>query len=111
MTLRYIPLAVAGIVLTAAIALPAGASPTGVWTSPQEAYEKNCARCHLTGVGPELRGRALPAVYIRLTARSGRLAMPAFPHSAIDDATLEGVAHLISTSKLPQAARTSATKR
>lgn len=104
MTLRYIPLAVAGIVLAAAIALPAGASPNGVWTSSQEAYEKNCARCHLTGVGPELRGRALPPEYIRLIARNGNLAMPAFPHSAIDDATLDGVARLIAASKLPKSA-------
>ncbi|HZU65240.1 MAG TPA: cytochrome c [Novosphingobium sp.] len=91
-------------VLAGPAATPAQASPTGVWTSPQEAYDKICARCHLSGVGPELRGRALPPEYIKLIVRSGRLAMPAFPHSSIDDATLDGVARLVSAQKLPKPA-------
>lgn len=110
MIVRTFPLVAASVVLAAALALPVGAAPTpaatpaGRWKSPQEAWEKTCSRCHLTGVGPELRGRALPPEYIQQVVRNGMLAMPAFPHSAIDDATLNGVARLVSTSKMPKPA-------
>lgn len=92
----------AGATLAAPPATPL-TTPSGAWASPQQAYDKVCARCHLSGVGPELRGRALPADYIKLIVRGGRLAMPAFPHSSIDDATLDGVARLVSAQKLPKA--------
>lgn len=102
------PLAL-GATLAAAMALlslpgAAQASPTGVWRGPQEVWDKVCARCHLAGVGPELRGRKLPPDYIKQIVRHGFLAMPAFPHGAIDDATLDGVALYVSTSRLPAAA-------
>lgn len=108
---RNLPLLAAGAAFLAAFALPADAEPTaparspsGQWPSPQVLWEKTCSRCHLTGVGPELRGRGLPPEYIRSVVRNGMLAMPAFPHSAIDDASLDGVARLVSTSKLPKPA-------
>lgn len=111
MNARNLPLLAAGAALLAALALPAGAAPTapaatpsGQWPSPQVLWDKTCGQCHLTGVGPELRGRALPPEYIRSVVRNGMLAMPAFPHSAIDDASLDGVARLVSTSKLPKPA-------
>jgi mono/diheme cytochrome c family protein len=104
--IRRYRLAIASLAAFApALSMPAHASPDGRWTSPQEAYEKTCARCHMSGVGPELRGRALPPDYIRSVVRQGLLAMPAFPHSALDDATLEGVARLVSKSTLPKAAK------
>jgi 4-cresol dehydrogenase (hydroxylating) cytochrome subunit len=95
-------LGMAAAALTGPLATPAAASPNGNWATPQEAYDKVCSRCHLSGVGPELRGRALPVDYIKLIVRNGHLAMPAFPHSSINDATLEGVARLVSAQKLPQ---------
>lgn len=84
------------------------ASPTGVWRGSTEAWEKVCARCHLSGVGPELRGRQLPPDYIKQVVRHGFLAMPAFPHGAIDDATLDGVALYVSKSRLNAPAKTAA---
>ena len=109
---RIPPLVPAGAALLAMLAVSAGAAPatsarqtpSGQWASPQLLWEKTCARCHTTGVGPELRGRALPPEYITSVVRNGMLAMPAFPHTAIDDASLESVARFVSTSKLPKPA-------
>ena len=110
---RMFPVVAAGMALAASLTLPAGAepaprtansAPSGQGRSPQELWDKTCSRCHLTGVGPELRGRQLPPEYVRMIVRNGFLAMPAFPHSSIDDATLDGVARLVSTSKLPKPA-------
>lgn len=111
---RLFPVIAASAVLSLSLALPAGAEPStasapaprtaGHWPSPQVLWEKTCARCHTTGVGPELRGRALPPEYVTSVVRNGMMAMPAFPHTSIDDASLEGVARLVSTSKLPKPA-------
>ncbi|MCJ2185072.1 cytochrome c [Novosphingobium sp. 1949] len=68
-------------------------------------WQKTCSRCHTTGVGPELRGRDLPPDYIATIVRSGFLAMPAFPHSALDDASLAAVAKMVSQSKAPSGAK------
>jgi len=108
MIIRTLPLAAASAVFALVLAAPASAGsppapkPDGQWKSPQEAWDKTCSRCHLTGVGPELRGRDIPPEYIRTVVRNGMRAMPAFPHSALGDATLDGVARLVSTSKLPK---------
>ena len=66
MNARNLPLLAAGAALLAALALPAGAAPkdpaatpSGQWPSPQVLWDKACGQCDLTGVGPELRGRAL----------------------------------------------------
>jgi 4-cresol dehydrogenase (hydroxylating) cytochrome subunit len=108
---RHFTLLAAGAAVCAAIALPAvaetaprAANPSAQSPSAQVLWEKTCSRCHLTGVGPELRGRALPPEYIRTVVRNGVLAMPAFPHSAIDDASLDAVARFVSASKLPKSA-------
>ena len=84
--------------------MPARGAADGSWKSGAEAYQKVCSRCHLSGVGPELRGRNLPPAYIKAIARNGLRAMPAFMDSALDDATLEQVAALIAASKLPAGA-------
>jgi 4-cresol dehydrogenase (hydroxylating) cytochrome subunit len=74
----------------------------GQWQSGEQAWEQVCARCHTTGVGPELRGRAIPSDYVISIVRMGFLAMPAFPHSHIDDATLSEVAAMIESSAPPE---------
>ncbi|MBF9153091.1 c-type cytochrome [Novosphingobium jiangmenense] len=113
MKLRILPVAAnVGAAILAALTLPASAAPeapalrapAGKWPTPQVLWEKTCARCHTTGVGPELRGRALPPEYVASVVRNGMMAMPAFPHTSIDDASLDGVARLVSTSKLPKPA-------
>ena len=101
-----------GAALVVALALPADAAPpaparngqSGQWASPQVLWEQTCARCHTTGVGPARRGRARPQEYVVSVVRNGMLAMPAFPHSAIDDASLSDIARFVSTSRLPKPA-------
>lgn len=66
-------------------------------------YEQVCMACHATGVGPEIRGRELPAEAVKMFVRNGSRGMPAFPESMLDDATLDGVAQLVSASKTPPA--------
>lgn len=54
----------------------------------QAFYEKICAKCHKTGIGPALTGRDLPEATFIITARMGRNGMPAFRITDIDDHTL-----------------------
>lgn len=89
-------------------AFAAPAAPDGNWKSGNEAYEKVCARCHQAGVGPELRGRKLPAAYIKVIARNGFRAMPSMPASALDEATLDQIAALIEASPAPAGAAAAA---
>lgn len=66
-------------------------------------FEKVCAKCHETGVGPVLKGRDLPEATYIIIARLGRNAMPAFRITDIDDDTLIAVAkYLASTPKHPE---------
>lgn len=83
-----------------------------LWASPGAAqdadpdvaatYRKVCAQCHHTNVGPELRGRHLPPEYVSFIVRNGFRAMPAFPHSALDDDTLNRIAAMIQASPQPE---------
>lgn len=67
---------------------------------PAERYYKQiCLSCHAAGVGPDIRGRHLPVETIKMFVRTGSRGMPAFPQSMLDDATLDGVAKLVSASK------------
>lgn len=75
----------------------AGADSSGKWKSPQEAYEKVCAYCHDTNIGPVLTGRNLPPEYILTMVRMGNRAMPAFRPTELDDQLLAGVARYIAT--------------
>ncbi|HUH87279.1 MAG TPA: cytochrome c [Pusillimonas sp.] len=76
----------------------AGAQESG-WTSGAQAYSQVCAYCHDGGqVGPVLKGRNLPPAFFTAIARNGLRAMPAFPASFIDDATLQAVGEYLSTS-------------
>jgi mono/diheme cytochrome c family protein len=78
--------------------VPANAYSGDTWTNQQQVYAKVCAYCHETGIGPKIKGRKLPAEYVRYTVRHGKQAMPAFRQSDIDDAMLQRVAVMISTS-------------
>lgn len=67
---------------------------------PVERYYKQvCLSCHANGVGPDIRGRDLPVEAIKPFVRNGSRGMPAFPQSMLDDATLDGIAKLVSASK------------
>jgi len=58
-------------------------------------YQKVCQYCHETGVGPEIRSRELPAIYITHVVRNGFRAMPAFRPTEISDRELERIASFI----------------
>ncbi|HRP98118.1 MAG TPA: cytochrome c [Rhodocyclaceae bacterium] len=64
----------------------------------EHVYTKVCSYCHDAGVGPEIRGRQLPASYIEHVVRHGYRAMPAFRPSEIDDQALAGVVEWVSAS-------------
>ena len=57
-------------------------------TDGQRYYEKICAKCHETGIGPVLKERGWTAETYVSFARIGVKAMPAFRITDIDDATL-----------------------
>lgn len=63
-----------------------------------QTYQTICALCHEVGTGPDLKGRKLPAAFIVHIARNGFNAMPAFPYSHIDEATLLETAQYIENS-------------
>ena len=98
--LAMLAAAVALPAVTAAVAAPAKSAPAAA----PVVWDKVCSRCHLTGVGPELRGRTLPAEYVRTVVRNGLMAMPAFPHSSIDEGSLDSVAKYVAASRLPKPA-------
>lgn len=86
--------------MSALVAVSSNAEVEGQWRGGENVYEKVCAHCHENGrVGPELKGRQLPAVYISAIVRSGFLAMPAFPASHIDDASLRSVGEYLQFSR------------
>lgn len=68
----------------------------------QKAWENVCARCHVVGngqqdmsVGPDLSINEYDPDTIKYFVRNGQLAMPAFPESSIDNATLDDLAAYI----------------
>lgn len=66
------------------------------WKDGAEIYAKVCAYCHEANVGPQIRNRQLPEIYIRTIVRNGSRAMPAFRPSEIDDESLTKIADFIS---------------
>jgi mono/diheme cytochrome c family protein len=78
-------------------AAPPAPSEAFVWKDGSEVYAKVCAYCHDQGVGPVIRGRALPPAYIRTIVRNGNRAMPSFRAAEIDDGSLAKLAEYIST--------------
>lgn len=86
----------AGTMTKAAIAAPPAPSGAFAWSDGPEVYAKVCGYCHEQGVGPVIRGRALPPVYIRNVVRNGSRAMPSFRIAEIDDEALTKLAEYIS---------------
>ncbi len=60
------------------------------WRSGKYLYDNVCGHCHKpeVGVGTVLQGRVLPLEYLKVMVRNGFNAMPAFPDSFVDDASL-----------------------
>lgn len=73
--------------LLCCVAFSASADGSGKWKNGKEAYDKVCAYCHDTGVGPVIRGRNAPREWVDIV-RNGVRAMPSFRRAEIDDATL-----------------------
>lgn len=95
--------------LAALLVMLAGHAPGALAQQPapqiskgQQFYQKVCAKCHETGIGPVITGRGLPEATYVLMARNGLNAMPAFRLSDIDDATLQELAKYLSATKPKQ---------
>lgn len=82
-------------VLTSSLMLSAAYSEEKSFPKGEQTYKDICGRCHEVGIGPDFKGRKLPATFIVTMARSGFQAMPAFPMSHVDDATLLETAQYI----------------
>jgi len=81
-----------------------GAQKLGEYPAPRApavVYAKTCGYCHGRNVGPIILGRHLPADYIKMTARNGRNAMPAFRPTEVTNDELNGLATWISTASTP----------
>lgn len=91
---------VVGVVLPFALPVAlAQAKDERQWGSGKHVYDKVCAHCHspAVGVGPAIGGRGLPVEYIQAIVRNGFNAMPAFPASHIDDASIAELTKYLST--------------
>jgi mono/diheme cytochrome c family protein len=95
------PLLAATVLSLPLLALPAQAEGDGKWRGGENVYEKVCGHCHDVGIGPQIKGRQLPPAYITTIVRHGFRAMPAFPASFIDDASLQAVGEYIQSSPAP----------
>lgn len=78
-------------------------NPAVAWRDGGQVYQKVCAHCHEAGVGPVIKGRSLPTLYIERVVRHGNRAMPSFRPSEIDDVALADVARVISTAAVANA--------
>ncbi|MDX9874039.1 MAG: cytochrome c [Spongiibacteraceae bacterium] len=91
------------LAMSAGSAFAADAGDNATWKDGKHVYDKVCGYCHDDGrVGPELLGRQLPAAYAAAIVRHGFRAMPAFPASYIDDASLQKVGEFIATAPAPK---------
>jgi mono/diheme cytochrome c family protein len=88
--------AIAFISFTAFLTTANAAEPTN--RSGEEIYNKVCALCHDTRVGPKLLGRQLSADAVKSIVRLGLNGMPAFRQSEISPTELEAVAQFVMTS-------------
>lgn len=86
------------LLLSLVVYFPAGQSAEPA-RSGEGIYQVVCQYCHDTGIGPQLKGRQLPSVYIQHVARNGLNAMPAFRPTEISDQELTGLAAFIEISK------------
>lgn len=69
------------------------------WESGKHLYESVCGHCHKpeVAVGPSLQGRNLPPEFLTAFVRYGVNAMPAFPASYVDDASIKELAEYLNT--------------
>lgn len=97
-------LLIAAILPFALLAIAAQAEEPSQWGSGKNLYEKVCGHCHdpRVGVGTAIAGRGLPESYVKFIVRNGFNAMPAFPASFIDDASIAQVTEYLAN--LPAAA-------
>jgi hypothetical protein len=79
----------------------AGGQSAGQWRGPEHMWGATCGYCHDEGVGPQLRGRKLPAEVIPPIVRQGLPGMPSFHPSEIDDKELVALARWIAGSAPP----------
>lgn len=109
-----------GLIVALALPLAALVAPAHAddddgrqWRSGQVLYEKVCGHCHRpeVGVGTLLEGRELPPEYLKVIVRNGLGAMPAFPESFVDDASLAELARYLGTLPVPVPASTSGDTR
>jgi len=89
---------IAGVVLLAGALSGTTHADAGQWADGAQVYQKVCAHCHEMGVGPLIKGRNLPPLYIERVVRHGNRAMPSFRPTEIDAVALADVARVISTS-------------
>lgn len=88
----------AGALLLAGLLAGTAPANAGQWADGAQVYQKVCAHCHEAGVGPQIKGRELPPLYIERVVRHGNRAMPSFRATEIDAAALADVARLVSGS-------------
>jgi len=79
----------------------ASAQSAGQWRGPEHIWGASCGYCHDEGVGPQLRGRKLPAELIPPVVRQGLPGMPSFHPSEIDERELASLARWITRSPAP----------
>lgn len=79
----------------------AGAQSAGDVARAEKTFSATCGYCHITGVGPELKGKNLPPEIFTYFARHGNQGMPAFRPSDISDQDLSNLAEYLSKSKAP----------
>jgi len=70
--------------------------------SGKQVWMETCGYCHGNGIGPELRGRALPFATIQAWTRRGLRQMPAFADSAISDAELVALGEWMAAQPAPE---------
>jgi mono/diheme cytochrome c family protein len=86
-----------GVVACVAWGKPQQAAEHGfAWKDGAEVYEKVCAFCHETKIGPTIRGRGLDPIYVSFMVRNGLRAMLAFREAEIDDQSLQKLAEYVS---------------
>jgi len=83
--------------LSLAVFLPTAQSAETA-QSGESVYQAVCHYCHDTGIGPQLKGRQLPSVYVQHVARNGLRAMPAFRLTEISHQELANLAAFIESS-------------
>ncbi|WP_408598471.1 c-type cytochrome [Pseudomonas sp. PLMAX] len=79
----------------------AGAQTAEDIVKAEKTFSETCGYCHITGVGPALKGRNLPPEIFIYFARHGNQGMPAFRPSDISDEDLNILAEYLSKSEMP----------